>query len=101
MRPHKRDLQFGVGFLHFGDQLDVAGEAGRGGKEHQEVVLLAQFNGLLGRHMERRCEYRSLSVQVAPPADTWCGGAPGRVTPATIPAGSASHTGYQYDSISR
>src|SRR6478752_10765704 len=32
---------------------------------------------------------------------TWCGGASSRREPSSIPAGYASHTGYQYDSISR
>src|SRR5438270_5760052 len=34
-------------------------------------------------------------------ADTWCGGASSNREPSSIPAGYASHTGYQYDSISR
>src|SRR5581483_6118834 len=33
--------------------------------------------------------------------ETWCGGASSRRDPSSIPAGYASHTGYQYDSISR
>src|SRR5271170_5961731 len=31
----------------------------------------------------------------------WCGGPSSRRLPGSIPAGYASHTGYQYDSISR
>src|ERR1700686_539273 len=31
----------------------------------------------------------------------WCGGASSNRAPSTIPVGKASHTGYQYDSISR
>src|SRR6516225_7241242 len=34
-------------------------------------------------------------------AETWCGGASRRRDPSSIPAGYASQTGYQYDSISR
>src|SRR5208337_906010 len=31
----------------------------------------------------------------------WCGGASSKRAPSSIPVGYASHTGYQYDSISR
>src|SRR5258707_9229644 len=34
-------------------------------------------------------------------AETWCDGASSRREPSSIPAGYASQTGYQYDSISR
>src|SRR5438270_7042794 len=34
-------------------------------------------------------------------AETWCGGASSRREPSSMPAGYASQTGYQYDSISR
>src|ERR1700678_2015675 len=34
-------------------------------------------------------------------AETWCGGASSRRDPSSMPAGKASQTGYQYDSISR
>src|SRR5690348_17016429 len=34
-------------------------------------------------------------------AETWWGGASSSREPSSIPAGYASHTGYQYDSISR
>src|SRR6202021_3800262 len=34
-------------------------------------------------------------------AETWCGGASSRRAPSSMPAGYASQTGYQYDSISR
>src|SRR6476660_4488087 len=42
-----------------------------------------------------------LPSSIVSSADTWCGGASSSREPSSIPAGYASHTGYQYDSISR
>src|ERR1051326_7863742 len=42
-----------------------------------------------------------LPSSIVSSALTWCGGASNRRDPSSIPAGYASHTGYQYDSISR
>src|SRR6267154_6271226 len=42
-----------------------------------------------------------LPISMVSSAETWCGGASSRRDPSSIPAGYASHTGYQYDSISR
>src|SRR5882757_10849138 len=42
-----------------------------------------------------------LPSSIVSSADTWCGGASNSREPSSIPAGYASHTGYQYDSISR
>src|SRR5512140_2801257 len=42
-----------------------------------------------------------LPSSIVSSADTWCGGASSSRDPSSIPAGYASHTGYQYDSISR
>ena len=74
--PTKRDLQLGIRLFHGRDQLDVAGEAGSAGEQHQELVLFADLDRLLR-------------------ASTWCGGASSSREPSSIPAGYASHTGYQ------
>src|ERR1051326_7350086 len=42
-----------------------------------------------------------LPSSIVSSALTWCGGASSSREPPSIPAGYASHTGYQYDSISR
>jgi hypothetical protein len=42
-----------------------------------------------------------LPSSIVSSALTWCGGASSSREPSSIPAGYASHTGYQYDSISR
>src|SRR5215469_14787782 len=42
-----------------------------------------------------------LPISMVSCAETWCGGASSNRDPSSIPAGYASHTGYQYDSISR
>src|SRR5215469_2364599 len=42
-----------------------------------------------------------LAMSIVSSAETWCGGASRRREPSSIPAGYASQTGYQYDSISR
>src|SRR5260370_6731895 len=42
-----------------------------------------------------------LPISIVSCAETWCGAASSRREPSSMPAGYASHTGYQYDSISR
>src|SRR5665213_2904853 len=42
-----------------------------------------------------------LQISIVSGAVTWCGGASSKREPSSIPAGYASQTGYQYDSISR
>src|SRR5947209_2207452 len=42
-----------------------------------------------------------LPSSIVSSADTWCGGASSSREPSSMPAGYASQTGYQYDSISR
>src|SRR5271170_1334552 len=42
-----------------------------------------------------------LAISIVSAAETWWGGASSSLEPSSIPAGYASQTGYQYDSISR
>jgi hypothetical protein len=47
-------LQIRIRFFHARGQLDVAGEAGRAGEQHQEPVVLADLDGLFRADVMRR-----------------------------------------------
>jgi len=46
MRTNKRDLQPRIRFLDFPDQLDITVETNCGRIKNQELIALADFNGL-------------------------------------------------------
>src|SRR5258705_1868932 len=51
--------------------------------------------------VKRTRKSKFLAISIVSSAETWCGGASRSFEPSSMPAGYASQTGYQYDSISR
>src|SRR4030095_14725453 len=55
VRTNERDLQPGIHFLDFPDQLDVAVEPDRGGVKDQELIVFANLDCLRPVDLVRRC----------------------------------------------
>ncbi len=54
MRPNKSNLDLGIRLLDRSRQQNVAGKPGRRSKQHQELVVPRDLDGLLARHVMRR-----------------------------------------------
>src|SRR5208337_368749 len=65
MRTYEGDLQLWIGSFHRCGKPDVALEARRTGKQHQEVEILANFYGFFRAHMMRRSVEHARAFQHA------------------------------------